>query len=123
MSASSLYGRHREGDCSDRCPLCAEQERAERDTGHVCSGYCDQDTGLTVLSAARGHVIFQVGDGPECVASVRDLREAKDEFDEFAAPPQFADVRVDGQPLDESDVDLLLTVLRHPVAANARRGR
>jgi len=61
---------------------------------------------LTVLSAVFGHVCFQVGDGPECVAGVPDLRDAKAAL----AMPQFADVRVDGQPLDESDVDLLLDV-------------
>jgi len=120
VSATNLYGRHREGDCSDRCPLCAEQERAERDTGHVCSGYCD--TGLTVLSARAGWVCFQVGDGPECIASVQDLADAEAAFAEFEAP-EFATVLVDGQPLDESDVDLLLSVARsQETATTALRG-
>jgi len=64
---------------------------------------------LTVLSAAYGHVVFRVGGGYgccECIASVQDLRDAKAAL----AIPQFADVRVDGQPVDESDVDLLLDV-------------
>lgn len=59
---------------------------------------------LTCLSASLGWVCFQVDSGPECVASVQDLRDAKATF----VIRQFATVRVDGQPLDESDVDLLL---------------
>jgi len=59
---------------------------------------------LTILSAAFGHVIFQIGDGPECVVSVPALRDAK------AALAHRDRVRVDGDWLDESDVDLLLDV-------------
>lgn len=109
------YGSHTEADAGafarahaepDENPMTladvADDDRAERVGGHVCSRY--YDTGLTVLSAAYGHVIFQIGDGPECVTSAGELREAK-------AYLVIRDrVRVDGQPLDESDVDLLLDV-------------
>lgn len=57
---------------------------------------------LTVLYAGAGYVCFQVDDGPECMAFAGDLAGAIAELD-------YRDrVRVDGQPLDESDVDLLL---------------
>jgi len=124
------YGSHTEADAAAWARAHAEPDENpmtladvadddERDTGHVCSGYCDPAGGLTVLSAAFGHVVFQVGDGPECVAVVQDLRDAKAAF----AMPQFADVRVDGQPVDESDVDLLLSVaMRSQISTSALRG-
>lgn len=70
---------------------------------------------IEILSAVYGYVCFQVDSGPECVASVQDLTDAKAAL----AIPQFADVRVDGQPVDESDVDLLLDVATRSQAATA----
>ena len=63
---------------------------------------------LTVLSAAFGWVCFRVDSGPECVASVGDLKDAKVSL--LRGESRTGKVRVDGQPLDESDVDLLLDV-------------
>ncbi len=63
---------------------------------------------LTVLSAAFGWVCFQVDSGPECLAGVGGLRDAKVSL--LRGESRTGKVRVDGQPLDESDVDLLLDV-------------
>ncbi len=122
------YGSHTEADAGLWAAAHAEPDEnpmtladvaddAERDTSHVCSGYCDPAGGLTVLSAVFGHVVFQVGAGPECVAGVVDLREAKTEFDGRDR------VLVHGERLDESDVDLLLTAaMRSQISTSALRG-
>jgi len=63
---------------------------------------------LTVLSAAFGYVCFQVDFGLECLTFVGDLRDAKVSL--MRGESRTGKVRVDGQLLDESDVDLLLDV-------------
>jgi len=64
---------------------------------------------LTILYAGPGYVCFQVDSGPECTAFVGDLHGAMAEFDYHDR------ARVDGQLLDEADVDLLLAAVTQRV--------
>jgi len=70
---------------------------------------------LTVLSAAFGWVCFQVDSGPECLAGVGGLRDAKVSL--LRGESGAGKVRVDGEWLDESDVDLLLDVAKRSQVA------